>query len=95
MPRNSFLHVPGIGSKTEQNIWSGGILSWNDLLKGGSGRIYPKKRDIIARCIEESIEHLSSKNPTFFGDRLPSNQFWRIFPEFRESVAYLDIETMV
>ena len=93
MLRNSFLHIPGIGSKTEQNIWSGGILSWDDLLRGGSARNSPKKRDIITRCIEESIEHLSSKNPTFFGDRLPSNQFWRIFPEFREFTAYLDIET--
>ena len=50
--------------------------SWDDLLRGGSARISPKKGDIITRCFEESIEHLSSKDPTFFRDRLPSNQFW-------------------
>ena len=31
--------------------------------------------------------------PNFFGQRLPSNQFWRLFAEFRESIAYWDIET--
>ena len=93
MLKNTFLHIPGLGIKTEQRIWDSGICCWDDLLRGGYARISPKKRDIIARCIEESIEHLSSRNPTFFGDRLPSNQFWRIFPDFRESTAYLDIET--
>jgi len=24
---------------------------------------------------------------------MPSNQYWRIFPEFKESTSYLDIET--
>ena len=36
---------------------------------------------------------MSGNNPNYFGERLPSNQSWRIFPEFRESIAYLDIET--
>ena len=93
MLRNSFLHIPGIGARTEQDIWSGGIFSWDDLLRGGSARISPKRRDFVARCIEESVDHLFRKNPTFFRDRLPSNQYWRFFPEFRESTAYLDIET--
>ena len=30
---------------------------------------------------------------TYFADHLPHNQYWRFFPEFRESTAYLDIET--
>ena len=51
------------------------------------------RRDIVKSSIEDSIEHLSNRNPNFFGQRLPSNQFWRLFAEFRESIAYLDIET--
>lgn len=93
MLKNTFIHVPGVGSKTEQRIWSGGILSWDDLLTRGSARIPPKKEDILTRCIEESLEHLSRKNPYYFGNLLPPNQFWRFFPDFRESTAYLDIET--
>jgi len=93
MLKNTFLHVPGLGIKTEAKFWSSGIQSWEDLLGQELIHFSPKKGDVLKRSLEESIEHLSNRNPNFFGDRLPPNQFWRIFPEFRESVAYLDIET--
>lgn len=32
-------------------------------------------------------------NPFFFGQHLPVNQYWRLFPHFRDTIAYLDIET--
>ena len=32
-------------------------------------------------------------SPDYFYERLPSNQQWRLFPEFNDSLAYLDIET--
>jgi hypothetical protein len=93
MLKNTFLHVPGLGIKTEQRIWSAGVHSWNDLLRGELSWFSPIRRDIVKRSIEDSIEYLSRRNANFFGDRLPSNQFWRLFPEFRVSTAYLDIET--
>jgi len=93
MLKNTFIHTPGIGMKSEQKIWSSGIYSWNDLLKGDLAFFTPTKRDILRRSIEESHEQLSKLNPEFFGTRIPSNQHWRIFPEFKESTAYLDIET--
>ncbi len=43
--------------------------------------------------IRESQVQLQNKNVHYFGDHLPHNQYWRFFPEFRESTAYLDIET--
>ncbi len=93
MLKNSFIHTPGIGMKSEQRIWLSGIYSWNDLLKGNVSLFTSTKRDILKRSIEESHEQLSKLNPDFFGTRMPSNQHWRIFPEFKESIAYLDIET--
>jgi uncharacterized protein YprB with RNaseH-like and TPR domain len=93
MLKNTFIHVPGFGIKTEQRIWSFGVRCWDDLLGGGLSKLSPTRREITKRTIEESIEHLSSRNPNFFGDRLPSSQSWRIFPHFREATAYLDIET--
>ena len=48
---------------------------------------------MITKGIEESIHHLDRDNPAFFSARLPSNQCWRLFPEFRELTVYLDIET--
>ena len=37
--------------------------------------------------------HLNSGNPRYFSDLLQANQHWRLFPGFRHSMAYLDIET--
>ena len=93
MLKNTFIHVPGLGIKSEQRIWSSGVHSWDELLSGGLGRFSLVRRDIVKNSIEDSIKHLSNGNPNFFGERLPSNQSWRIFLEFRESIAYLDIET--
>jgi uncharacterized protein YprB with RNaseH-like and TPR domain len=93
MLRNTFLHIPGVGLKTEQNIWSGGILSWDDLLGEGSVHFSPMKRDIINQCLEDSLNQLATGNPKHFAGKIPANQHWRFFPEFRESTAYLDIET--
>ena len=93
MLKNTFLHVPGLGVKTEAKFWSSGIQCWEDLLGRDLPHFLQKKHDFLKSSIEDSIEHLFNRNPNFFGERLPSNQFWRIFPEFRESIAYLDIET--
>ena len=93
MLKNTFLHVPRLGIKTEQRIWSSGIHSWDDLLRGDLKCFSLKRADALRRCIEDSKEHLSRGNPNYFGNLLPSNQFWRLFPDFKESVAYLDIET--
>ena len=43
--------------------------------------------------LQESIENLDSGNPNFFAKSLQSADQWRIFPDFRDSVAYLDLHT--
>jgi len=53
----------------------------------------PAKMDTITACLDESRRNLDSRNPRYFSELLPANQHWRFFPEFRDSVAYLDIET--
>jgi len=93
MLKNTFLQVPGLGIKSEQRIWSSGICSWEDFLRENLTHFSPQRRDTLSRGIEESLDQMSRNNPNYFADRLPSNQTWRIFPEFRESTAYLDIET--
>ena len=93
MLKNTFLHVPGLGIMSERRIWSSGVHSWGDLLRGDCPCFFHTRKDAIKRCIEDSVEHLSRGNPNYFGNLLSSNHFWRFFPDFRESAAYLDIET--
>ncbi len=93
MLKNTFRHIPGIGAITEEKIWNLGILSW-----GSFGSMHPdtlpeEKIRIINRYLKESEKHLSENNPAYFSDLIPSGLQWRMFPEFRGSAVYLDIET--
>jgi hypothetical protein len=48
---------------------------------------------MLSMGIEESRLHFAQKSTAYFAERLPSNQSWRLFPDFRDYTAYLDIET--
>lgn len=93
MLRNTFLHVRGIGAISEQKLWSSGIHTWETFLQTGPFKVSQGKVQSIKECIEESKRHLEENNPTYFAELLPSNLLWRLFHEFRDSLAYLDIET--
>ena len=93
MLKNSFLHIPGIGAKFERQLWDSGILDWDFNTEGKQFKTSQKKRETITRFTQESIKHLNDDDPRYFADHLPANEHWRIFPEFRNSTAYIDIET--
>lgn len=93
MLKNTFIHIPGIGAVTEQRLWSSGITNWDIPFDNIQVPISPGRKISIINGIEESRYHLDKNNPAFFALKLPSNQCWRLFPEFRKSTAYLDIET--
>jgi len=93
MLENTFCHMPGIGPKTEAHLWRAGVLCWQDACDCPALPLPPRQADAVARHADESLRHLADGNARHFADRLASNLHWRIFPEFRHSVAYLDIET--
>lgn len=93
MLRNTFCHIPGIGPKSEYNLWSHGILSWDDLVVRSQAESSRERRHFLKSRIDESMAHLEDNDPRYFSESLSSNHHWRLFPEFRDSVAYLDIET--
>lgn len=91
MLERSFIHIQGIGPKTEQKIWQSGIRSWKDFL-GHKGKVLSSGRDeFIEQELEASIEHRADIR--FFSERLPSSHMWRLFKAFKEKAVYLDIET--
>ena len=91
MLQNSFQHIPGIGEKTELDLWNAGLTHWQQV--AGFLSLPPRKLETIARHIRESQRQLEAGNPGYFSDLLPPNSHWRLFPEFRNATAYLDIET--
>jgi len=90
---NTFIHIPGIGPATEKKIWDTNILTWKDQKKLSALNLSASKLADIKRFTKDSCQHLEKENPNFFETLLPSNQHFRLFPEFRHTCAYLDIET--
>ncbi len=88
MLKHSFIHLPGIDSATEESLWARGITSWNHLEQDEAGR-EPQLRDAIA----ESKMRLQGRDALYFAERMPAYESWRLYGEFYEDVAYLDIET--
>ena len=93
MIRNTFLHIPGIGIKNEQALWKKGILSWDDILLEETDHFSGGKMKNIREGIKESQEQFQNGNVSYFASHLPQAEYWRFFPEFRESTAYLNVET--
>lgn len=91
MLKNTFCHIPGIGLKTERHLWRRGIYSWDPSIDHKN--IPERARPSFKSTIEESMRKLDARDIGYFSSILPPDQHWRLFSEFRNSVAYLDIET--
>lgn len=92
MLQNTFCHIPGIGSTTENRLWAAGITSWEKWLEPSPVKLPNSSKIEICNLLEQSIDALSD-NPAFFTERLPSHEQWRVFPQYRHQTAYIDIET--
>lgn len=87
---NSFLHLPGVGQKKEGDFWAKGILDWEQFLL-----VEQKKPnyDKFAKGIQDSILALKNRDHRYFSESLPTTEHWRLFREFADNTAYIDIET--
>lgn len=93
MLKSTFQHIPGIGIKREQNFWDSGIFNWDSFQKACFMKLSPYQFATIKEYLFDSKEQLVNDNPGYFAQLLSSSLHWRIFPEFRHTTAYIDIET--
>ncbi len=93
MLANTFLHISGVGEATEQRFWKAGFASWTDVLDAPRLPFWRSKEYRLKAEIEESFRRLEARDAAWFCARLSAGQTWRIFPEFRDSCACIDIET--
>ena len=89
MLTSPFCHLPGIGETTERKLWDAGVTSWQVALEQASRSL----RESWTRHIQESIRHYEMRNAGYFAEALPSNQQWRLYRDFRDACAFVDIET--
>lgn len=92
MLKQTFRHIPGIGATTESRFWANGMPSWDT---AESTRLNFRSRRLrkFNHFLSKSHHSLAAGDARFFADSLPSGLHWRLFPEFRNRIAYLDIET--
>lgn len=92
MLHNTFIHIPGVGEKTEKQIWRSGIHSWDEWREPLPANLPRTKIKLITMQLEH-FSTLDNGRARFYADLLPPGQLWRLFPHFRDRTAYLDIET--
>lgn len=94
MLRHSFIHIPGVGPTTERQLWIAGIRCWSDLADACERPGISRRRlQALREATDESAGALGRGDSGYFQVRLPAGQAWRMFGEFHDGAAYLDIET--
>ena len=87
----TFVHIMGVGTKTERRIWQQGIETWDHFLNHQGVVFSPARDRFICKELAESKKHIHDIR--FFKERLSSEDMWRVFEAFRDRAVYLDIET--
>jgi uncharacterized protein len=98
MLHHSFIHLPGIGSETEERLWASGCLTWDDLENNSRDLFSVKKSEKIKSALEASREAAQSGEFQYFQGKLKTPEMWRLAPALLDQnqsskIAYLDIET--
>ena len=94
MLRETFVHIHGVGHRTEERLWRAGIQTWDDFK---SVPRPPRLNGRLARRMEDELDRsadaLRRGRHRYFARTLPPRDRWRAWQDFHRSVAYLDIET--
>ncbi len=94
MIRHTFLHLPDVGPQRERLLWQRGILDWADFLSAAvDGRLAEPLYERLVPLVEQSSKALDAGDHEFFRVAVPSQQSWRLYPEWAERALFLDIET--
>jgi hypothetical protein len=94
MLKRTFQHLHGIGEKTEKRLWAGGITSWEEFLDFPRPAVLsPWHHDLACGELEDSLRALERRDAHYFAEKLSAQLYWRLYPEFGQRIAYLDIET--
>ncbi|HTS18034.1 MAG TPA: ribonuclease H-like domain-containing protein [Verrucomicrobiae bacterium] len=93
MLKNTFCHIPGLGTETERRLWSSGLHSWDAFRDGSTVPLAPAKIASLGRHLKASAAYLATGDARHFANCVPTDQHWRLYREFADSTAFLDIET--
>ena len=95
MLHQTFIHIPGIGKQTEQDLWQHGIQSWDDAdrFEKRFGFAGPRLQGKLDEYIPLSRAAIENRDAAFFHRLTALGEAWRVYPEFCDDCVYLDIES--
>ena len=94
MLQNTFVLLEGIGSQRERSLWAKGVESWKEFLAEARVPGISDDRKSWMDCeLIQAGSRLRSRDSSYFAGRVPRRELWRCLGDFRDSVAFLDIET--
>lgn len=89
----TFCHLKGLSRRSEERLWASGILAWQHLRGAGHCPFSPAKKEKVVAQLEESCRALADGDARHFLDSLPPAYLPRVYPHFKDRIAYVDIET--
>ena len=91
----TFRHIFDNGGEVvERELWNAGIRTWSDFLSAKLGDLpVPARTEHVRHKLEENVNALRDGNSAYFTRRLPREESWRMYADFRHNAAFLDIET--
>ena len=94
MLTQSFIHLPRVGKITEREIWAQGIRDWNDFIAAPNlpSRLRARAPELQA-LIRADRDRYARRDARHFNAKFPLRERWRMYPDFRNRAAFLDIET--
>src|ERR1041384_4308535 len=84
----TFMHIPGVGPKTERSLWEQGCADW-DCFLGSTYDVNQVPYETARLEIETSKTNLEQGVHQYFSRALGVAEAWREFPEFRSRAVYL------
>jgi len=88
---STFQLVSGLGKKHERRLWRDGVVAW-DVDAAFPGVPAPTV-ERLRPAMAEAQAALGRRDVAALAARIPSGEHWRLFAEFGDDAAYLDIET--
>lgn len=93
MLNHSFVHIPTIGLTTEKKFWTNGVRTMDEFIRSPPVFLSPSRQQTIGKHIHMSMEKIQNGDASYFCKNLPTAEQWRLFKDYQDSTAYIDIET--
>lgn len=94
MLKNTFIHIPRVGEKTERKLWEQNYTDWDTIITSQTvDALGPSTAARVKEFAEKSKRALTRNDGAYFQALLNSQHTWRGYKEFAANTAYVDIET--